>query len=81
MIALIKNDKHGLDVLCPIPEWVDMNAFSIFSCYGYSLCENYIPGPEGSVPRFEFREREISNPYRKDPEDPVTVKQRIAIQI
>ena len=81
MITLIKSTDTTDIIHEPFPSWIDPLAFSIFDCYGYSLCENYNPGPEGYVPRFEFREREIPNPYRKDPEDPVTVKQRIAIQI
>ena len=79
MEALIKNDTRGrMDLLCPIPEWADATAFSVFDCYGYSLCEEYT---ECDEPRFEFGTREIANPYRQSEKDPETVIQRTARQI
>lgn len=79
MIALIKQDKHGLEIIPePIPEWIDPVAFAIFDCYGYSLCEEYT---ECDEPRFEFGTREIANPYRESDDDPETVIQRTARQI
>jgi hypothetical protein len=81
MIALIKNDKNGLDILCPIPEWVDAIAFSVFDCYGYSLCAEYTEPNEDTIPQFEFSTREIENPYRQSEDDPATVIQRIATQV
>lgn len=81
MIALIKNDKHGLDILCPIPEWIDPIAFSIFDCYGYSLCADYQAPQDETVPTFEFSTKEIENPYRQSEDDPETVTQRIATQV
>jgi hypothetical protein len=80
MIALIKNDKNELDILCPIPEWVDPMAFSIFDCYGYSYCANYNVPVNDAVPVFEFRTQTIANPYKESEEDPETVTQRIATQ-
>ena len=81
MIALIKSDKHGLDILCPIPEWVDAIAFSVFDCYGYSLCADYHAPEDETVPQFEFSTREIENPYRQNKDDPETVILRTAVQI
>ena len=81
MIALIKNDKHGLDILCPIPEWVDAIAFSVFDCYGYSLCADYTAPEDETVPQFEFSTREIENPYRQSEDDPVTLILRTAVQL
>lgn len=79
MIALIKNDKHGLDVISePIPEWIDPVAFAIFDCYGYSLCEEYTKCDD---PKFEFSMKEITNPYRQSENDPENVMQRIATQV
>ena len=80
MIALIKNDKNGLDILCPIPEWVDTIAFSVFDCYGYALCDNYVPSEDDTIPIFEFSTKEIENPYKINDDDPATVTQRIATQ-
>lgn len=81
MIALIKNDNHGLDILCPIPEWVDAVAFSIFDCYGYSLCTDYQAPEDETVPQFEFNTREIENPYKQSEDDPATVILRTAVQL
>ena len=81
MIALIKQDDRGLDILCPIPEWVDPIAFSIFDCYGYSYCANYNVPANDAVPVFGFQTQEIPNPYKESGDDPETVTQRIAIQI
>ena len=81
MIALIKQDKHGTDILCPIPEWVDAIAFSIFDCYGYSLCADYNTPQDDTIPTFEFGTKEIENPYRQSEDDPETVTQRIATQV
>ena len=81
MIALIRQDKHGLDILCPIPEWVDAIAFSVFDCYGYSLCADYQAPEDETVPQFEFSTREIENPYRQSEDDPATVILRTAVQL
>lgn len=85
MIALIKNNKNGLDILCPIPEWVDPVAFSIFDCYGYSLCADYTPPAQDTkekiIPQFTFSTEVIKNPYRQSDDDPETVIQRTARQI
>ena len=81
MIALIKQDNNGLDILCPIPEWVDAIAFSVFDCYGYSLCADYTTPEDETVPQFEFSTREIENPYRQSEDDPETVILRTAVQI
>ena len=81
MIALIKNDKNGLDILCPIPEWIDPIAFSVFDCYGYSLCADYTAPMDETVPQFEFSTKEIDNPYRQSEDDPATVILRTAVQL
>ena len=81
MIALIKNDKNGLDILCPIPDWVDAIAFSVFDCYGYSLCADYVQPEEDMIPEFSFSTKEIANPYRQSEDDPETVTLRIATQL
>lgn len=81
MIALIKQDKNGLDILCPIPEWVDAIAFSIFDCYGYALCPEYTEPENETIPEFKFGTREIENPYRQNEDDPETVTIRTAVQI
>ena len=81
MIALIKQDKHGLDILCPIPEWVDAIAFSIYDCYGYALCADYTAPQDDTVPQFVFSTKEIENPYRQSEEDPATVILRTAVQL
>jgi hypothetical protein len=81
MIALIKNDNHGLDILCPIPEWVNAIAFSVFDCYGYALCADYTAPEDDIVPQFEFSTKEIENPWRQGEDDPATVTQRIATQV
>ena len=79
MIALIRQHNNGYtEIMTDIPEWADATAFSIFDCYGYSLCEEYT---ECDEPRFEFGTREIANPYRQSEDDPETVIQRIARQI
>ena len=77
MIALIKEDKNGLDIMYPIPDWVDPIAFSVFDCYGYSLCENYEVTEE---PEFEFITVKIVNPYKESEDDPDYVTQRLATQ-
>ena len=81
MIALIKHDKNELDILCPIPEWVDAIAFSIFDCYGYSLCADYQAPEDETIPQFEFGTREIKNPYKQSEDDPETVILRTAVQL
>ena len=77
MIALVKNGIFGLDIIYPIPDWVDPIAFSVFDCYGYSLCENYEITEE---PEFEFTTAEIVNPYKETEHDPEFVTQRLATQ-
>ena len=79
MIALVKNNKNGYDIIYPIPDWIDVLAFTIFDCYGYSLCTNYHT-VEGKKPEFYFDTREINNPYKEHEDDPETVLQRIAVQ-
>ena len=78
MIALIKITKEGIDIIQPIPEWIDPIAFSVFDCYGYALCENYEQIEEPTATDFDFSAREIENPYKQSEEDPETVTQRIA---
>lgn len=79
MKALIKNDKHGLDIIEePFDDWIDQIAFSVFDCYGYALCENYEQIEELTADDFDFSAREIENPYKQSDEDPETVTQRIA---
>ena len=79
MIALVKNDKYGLNIITePFDDWIDPIAFSVFDCYGYALCENYEQIEEPTATDFDFSAREIENPYRQSDEDPDTVTQRIA---
>ena len=82
MIALIKIDKSGiLDILHPIPDWVDPLAFAIFDCYGYSLCADYTPPADDTIPAFGFSTKKIENPFRHNEDDPETVTLRIATQL
>lgn len=81
MIALIKQDKNGLDILCPIPEWVDAIAFAVFDCYGYSLCPEYDPPEDETIPEFEFSTKEIANPFKQSEDDPDFVTIRMAMQL
>lgn len=74
--ALVKMNHNEPDIIYPIPEWVDPVAFSVFDCYGYSLCENFVPFEDETLMKFEFSTREIPNPYGEG-----TVIQRIATQV
>lgn len=82
MIALIKNDKNGLDIISePIPEWIDPVAFAIFDCYDYSLCADYRPPQDETEPQFTFSTKVIKNPYKQNEDDPETIDMRIATQM
>lgn len=78
MIALIKITKEGIDIIQPIPEWIDPIAFSVFDCYGYALCEDlWLDVDDVTEDVLYFNTREIPNPYRQSENDPETVTQRI----
>lgn len=76
-LCLVK-EKDPTDIIYPIPDWIDPFAYSIFDCYGYSICDNYREPQDGEIPQFVFSNRIIENPYRQSDEDPETVIQRIA---
>lgn len=81
MIALIKQDKNGLEIISePIPEWIDPVAFAIFDCYGYSLCADYRPPQDETKPQLTFSTKIIKNPYKENEDDPETVTLKIAAQ-
>ena len=77
MIALIKTTGTTDIISDPIPDWIDITAFSVFNCYGYALCEDYHPQGDNAL-RFTFSTREITNPYKQSEDDPDTITQRIA---
>ena len=82
MKALIRI-KDSTDIITePFPDWLDPVAFSVFDCYGYAACNDYVaPDPEAEPARFTFEEKEIANPFRKDDDDPATVIRHFAHQI
>ena len=79
MIALIKTTDPTDIIYEPFPAWLDPVAFAIFDCYGYALCNNYVPPEDETIPSFTFSEKEIVNPYKQSEDDPEKVMIRIAV--